>query len=748
MKYNLYILLVIFSLVACQKAPEMPQPSIKLDLEEISAPSFAVDYTVSISANVGWKITSNSVFEWVVPSHNESRGTLDLVLKISANESGEERSGNIVISSDDNTITKEIQISQRPATVPGIGRVREVRALERQGGYEIIQGKIRGFVVTDAESSNYFSNSFAIEDSFVEELSGITVTVQEDKYKAPVRGTEVEIDLAGARLERNSDGVLSLLVKENPMAGSATPLEITPDSLDVADLESGKYESMFVCLPACQVVEGTSEGVLASSPRLTDEPCEHFARLVVSADASFASESFGMGGGRVAGVVGALKNKDADIRPISGDDIKFGTKRLGERPGITQLPYVFSFYCSSQTDGASKYLKYNQLFWDSSTCLTSGKIAEEKDADIGASLWLTTYAKAASNVSGPNLWAEAGAHDNVNGAGFVSLDGKTTPPAECGWWLDIPLSMNMPENFTVTFGMGGAEWSLANWSVEYSKDKQTWYKGGDYFIDHKLEGGCYYLFFNIPIQSQISFVKDDVLHLKFVPKGRTGCGGSNNADGHGQSCSVRLHSAIIISSYEEGATPRPSNAVWFEPFDALTNGVDYFLGDKVAGLANYPGPEISAWTQEQKKSMGGSNVYARPGYAQIGFVDTERAASRKDYVNATGVLESPQLGVSGNVVLTFEAAAYRSPSIRANSSTAADVTNPDLDTAVIEILGDGTILGAKTAKISKMSVTKSFSTHSFIIEGVSQTTRIRFTSNPLPGEFSRWFIDNITVTAQ
>lgn len=748
MKNSLYIILAIFALASCQKAPEMPQPAIKLDLEEIQAPSFAVDYTVGISANVGWKITSNSVFEWCLPSHNDARGTSDLVLKISANESDEARNGSIIISSDDNTITKEIKISQRPMTVPGIGRIREVRALERQGGYEIIQGKIRGFVVTDASASNYFSNSFAIEDSFVEELSGITVTVPEDKYKAPVRGTEVEVDLAGARLERNGDGVLSLLVRNNPVASDATPLEIIPDSLAVADLESGKYESMFVCLPACQVAEGTQAGVLASSPRLTDEPCEHFARLVVSADASFASLAFGMGGGQVAGVAGAQEGKVTDIRPMSGDDVKFGAKRLGERPGITQLPYVFSFYCSSQTDGASKYLKYNQLYWDSATCLTSGKIAEEKDADIGASLWLTTYAKAASNVSGPNLWAEAGAHDNVNGAGFVSLDGKTTPPAECGWWLDVPLSMTMPENFTVTFGMGGTEWSLANWSVEYSKDKQTWYKGGDYFIDHKLDNGMYYLFFRIPIRSQIQFVKDDVLHLKFVPKGKVGCGGSTNADGHGQSCSIRLHSAIIISAYEPGSTPRPAGAVWFEPFDALTSGVDYFLGDKVAGLANYPGPEISSWTQAQKQSLGGSHVYERPGYAQIGFVDTERAASRREYVNTAGVLESPELGVSGNIELTFEAAAYRSPSIRANSSTAADVTTPDLNSAVIEIVGDGTVAGAKTAKVSQMSVTKEFSTHTFVIEGVSPSTRIRFTSNPLPGEFSRWFIDNITVTAQ
>lgn len=746
---KLSIIFAIILLAACTKAPEMPSPSMKLDLEDIQAPSFSVRYTVNVSSNVGWKITSNSVYEWVTPSLNEARGTADMVLEVQANTSDKERSGTILIQSDDNTISREINISQRGASSAGVSRIREVRSLERQGGYTIIQGKIRGFVVTEAAAANYMENSFAIEDSFEEELSGITVNVPSDIYVAPKRGTEVEVDLAGARLQRNEGGVLTLSVVNNPVPSRATPLEILPDSLALSDLESGKYESMFVCLPACQVEENTPAGVLAESPRITDEANAHFGRLVVSNDAPFASLVYGLGGGRVAGVVGALNGKTADIRPVYGEDVEFGKKRLGEKPGIISLPYVFSFYCSSQTNGASKYITYNQLYWDPQTCLTTGKIAQEKDPDIGASLWMTTHAKAEGNVSGPNMWAESGAHDNVNGAGFVSPDGKTASPAECGWWLDVPLSMPLPEKFTVTFGLGGTEWSIANWSVCYSNDRQNWYEGGEIFIDHIIEGGCYYLFFSVPIESQLSFAKGDVLYLKFVPKGTRGIGGSNSADGHGKSCSIRLHSAIIISAYENGNTPVPAGAVWFEPFDNFTKGTDYFIGDKVAGLANHSGEDISAWTSEQRNGMTGNNVYERPGYAQIGFVDTERAPGRSLYTNTVGALESPELGVSGDVELTFDAAAYRSPAIRASAaSNTSDVAHPDLNSVVVEVIGDGTISGSKKSVVSQVSVSKSFSNHKLTIKGVSPSTRIRFTSSPLPGEYSRWFIDNITVTAK
>lgn len=742
------ILSSIILLAACNKGTLLPSPIIKVDLENIQAPYFPVSYEVHLTANVSWRISENDVFEWVSPSISESRGSATMVLELLENDTDSQRSGKIVIVSDDNSIRREIQIVQRAASEKGMARISEVRSLERTGGYTILQGTIRGFVVTEPSASNYREFSFAMEDSFSMKNSGITVTVPEDKFSAPSQGEEVIVSLAGAMLSRDEDGILTLHVKDAPQKGGATSPVMQADSLSLEDIESGMYESMLVCIPACQVVEEETGGVLGSSPKITDEQIEHFGRMVVSPDAPFASQSYGKGGGSVTGIVGAVQNGITDIRPFSDRLIHFGTKRLGEKPGITGLPYVFSFYCSSQFDGACKYINYNKLYYNSETALTKGKIAEDRDPDIGVSLWMTAYAMASSNTLGPNMWAESGAHDNVNAAGFVSMDSKTVPPEECGWWLDVPLSFDLPEQFTVTFGMGGNTWSIATWSLYYSKDRENWFKGGDYLIDHIIEGGSYYLYYSIPIVSETDFVKGDVLYLKFVPHGTKGVGGSNSADGHGKSCFIRLHSAIIISSPEVQSSPSPAgDVVWFEPFDNLTGGVDYFIGDRVAALSNYPGKSIDAWSGEQLNSMSGHHVYERPGYAQIGFVDSERAVTRKEYVNVPGALESPQLGVSGNLSLTFDAAAYRTPAIRPGADiTTSDVGHPDITRILVEVIGDGLIDGASSAVVQNISATHEFSHHTLKITGASPSTRIRFTSDPASGEFSRWFIDNITVT--
>ena len=743
-----YIVLILLLLAAACKpaAPELPATFLKAGLTDISAPGFAVDYNLEIVSNIGWRISSNDVYDWVAPSLTSSRGSASLTLSLSANE-GPARSGDIVLESDDNSIKETIHVAQRPLSEDGVARIREIRALERPGSYTIIQGKIKGFVVSDPASSNYPENTFALEDAIKEEMSGISVCVQTGSYVAPARGSEVVVDLAGASLERSDDGVLTLFLKSNPVPGDATPFDMVADTVSFAGLSGGAYESMYVCLSPCQVVEDAIGGVLASSPRLTDEAQTSFARMVVSADAPFASAQYARGGGAVSGVAGAVKAGIADIRPMSEENVRLTAKRLGEKPGITGLPYVFSFYCSTQTDGACKYIRYNKLQWDPATSMTSGKIAEDRDESIGASLWIAAFAAESGNVYGPNMWAEAGAHDNVNAAGFVSQECTTTPTAECGWWLDVPLTMTLPQRFTVTFGMGGNTWSLRNWTLYYSKDRQNWYEGGDFSMDHIIDGGSYYLFHKVAVDSELSFAKGDVLYLKFSPRGSAAIGGSSTADGHGKSCFIRLHSAIIISEEAEGSTPAPSGAVWFEPFDRLTGGVDYMLGDRIGGLANYTGAVIGSWSEEQLGGMSGHDVYERPGYAQIGFVDTERAPSRKEYTNVSGALESPALGVSGDVTLSFEAAAYRSPAIRTGAaSSTPDVGSPDSTTGILEIIGDGTVNGASSAKILQMSATREFSTHTFTIKGVSPSTRLRFTSAPADGEFSRWFIDNISVT--
>ena len=139
---------------ACTRGPEIPGPLLRADLQEIEAPGFAVEYNVQILSNIGWRIASNEVYDWVTPSLTESRGSATLVLSVDGNEGTGAREGVIVLESDDNSVREEICIAQRALSAEGFSRIREIRSLERTGGYTIIQGKVRGFVVTDAAASN------------------------------------------------------------------------------------------------------------------------------------------------------------------------------------------------------------------------------------------------------------------------------------------------------------------------------------------------------------------------------------------------------------------------------------------------------------------------------------------------------------------------------------------------------------------------------------------------------------------
>ena len=743
----LFILLMPLSFVRCDRVPELPAPWILLSHETVSAPAFEVDYDIDVSANIAWKIASNDIVDWAVPSVTFSRGTGSFILHIEPNE-GEAREGKIVLSSEDGSVTREIHVRQRAANGPGQMTVAELRALERTEGYILPEGCLSGFVVTSAEAANFPERCFALSDSFSEEESGIVVEVPQGEFKALPFGSFVTLGLSGARLFRDGDGLLKLRVSSAPEAEVSAPMTIKAASLSFDELSSGKYESMYVCLPACQVIKEEIGGVLGGCPKICNEDENRFARLMVSSESPLAEVSYNSGGGSVKGVAGAVHEAVSDIRPMSESDVVFTSRRLDDKPGA-RLPYVFSFYCNSTRAGDFKYIEYYKLAYNSATSLISGVIAKDLDEDVGAVLEMTAFGKASSNTYGPAPQTQAAACDYIEAASFVSLDNpKTKPTAECGYWLTVPLSRALPNQFTVSFGMAGSTYVLRTWDVWYSSDKNNWMSGGEVTLDHVVENGSWYCLFSVPVTSQIAFPAGSTLYLKLVPQGQY-CIGKTTAgyDGHGTSCRLRLHSGIVIASGVPGSTEKPQDAVYFQPFDALTGGVDYFIGDGLGGLANKGGKEISSWSTAQRGGMSGSSVYERPGYAQIGFADTERSGSGTEFPSAAGELETPALGASGTLHLSFKAAAYRTPAIRSGApGTTPDVGSPDITDAVLEILGGGTVGGSTTVSISGLPVTYSMKEYSFTIDGATSSTRLRFTSAPDDGQFCRWFIDDILVT--
>lgn len=747
-KYTRTILIalsILISMASCRKAPELPMQVLDLDQDVIIAPYMGSDYALTVNSNTAWKVDWSSS-DWAIPDMDEYVGSSGVKLTVAKNTGGE-RATSLVFSTEDGQITRKVKVVQAGVSSDGYLSIAVLRSMEKAGESVSLSGtseKIKGFVISDAVSGNWFPGSVAIEDSFSDEESGIVVRV-EDGFRSVARGYELSVHLDGAVLERDESGFLVLSVDLMPETTHTTQVNLVPKKVGMSELHSGKYEAMYVNVTDVQVVEENIGDVWSMNPQFQDKD-DMRMEVVVMEDASFASETFNEGAGSVGGIAGPLSSVPA-LYPAILDDIDLSTMRIGVNPGLRSLPYVFPFYCYEQTNGTPKYISYTNLTYDASTHLVKGVVARDIDESKGVFLEMTAYGKEVGNIFGPNYWAEQGAHDNINISGFVSLDnGKTVPTEECGFWLTVPLQMEMPADFNVSFGLCGAgDYTLSDWAVSYSSDKKEWQEAGRVRIERTTSGGSYYFYYTVPVHMTAPLPPESSLYLKFTPQGSRAINGVTTADGHGNSCRLRFHSAIVISQEVEGDTRTPSGAVYFQPFDKLTAGMDYFIGERLGAFANYCAGDISSWEDGKSQGMTGSNVMERPGYAQIGYVNTETPSSREQYTNEPGVLETPPVGVSGDFSLSFKAAAYRTPAIRPNADTGTpDVGSPDITEIIVEVLNGGTVEGKTSMTVTGLP-TDRFGQFILNLESVTPQTKIRFTSAPVEGQFSRWFIDDILI---
>ncbi len=444
---------------------------------------------------------------------------------------------------------------------------------------------------------------------------------------------------------------------------------------------------------------------------------------------------------------------------------------IGDKPasapsgkGISSIPYSFSFYCNTQKDEDGKYITKGVL--SESDVITmgagaysgyqykqySGVAATEKDENIGASLNISgvTYYKMGSTekiaTPGYNYWAQNQAHDNLNVANMCTRDGIAGLPFECGEFLSVPLQTDLPSSFNISFGLylGGA-WGMKDWAVYYSNDNISWIKAGQ-TISIKSAGasGKNFMYFQVKADSPVPFKKGGMLYLKVVPVGKASLS-STSCDGFGAASSgngrIRFHSSITVSPVEVESSSAVSGASIFEGFDGFNGGLDYFIGDRLAGMANFCGNAgtLSNYTL--------TNVYQRPGYAQIGYVDSQTMASDGDMTttNKVGSLKTPAIGKAGDLELSFKACVYRSPAARAEAKTndKIDAYSTDLTTIRVNVIGGGTIDGAATKDIENVAV-NDWQPISLTVTGATTDTQIEFTS-PSDGTFHRWFIDDICV---
>lgn len=417
--------------------------------------------------------------------------------------------------------------------------------------------------------------------------------------------------------------------------------------------------------------------------------------------------------------------------------------------GITELPYVFSLYATADEGNTAKYMsasvvsaydattkyfenKYTDLTQPGAVFYVRG--AGSKSGDIRASLYY-------SNVYGP---------DNIPAKSFVSKESAGSNYVESYYKLSVPLNMTLPSKINVTFGLALWGSAIRDWKLQYSKDGATWSDGGT-FSNPTTTAAAYYIF-NVSCELAESFGPGDILHLKWIPYGNTSV---KNATTTGWGSDCRFWGGVVISdpSQSTSSSPINSDVVYYESFDRMTGGVDYFMGgqmngtEKLGHLSNSMGAVIADWTDAQANGLTGANVAMRPGYVQVGYVKPNTRFDNSTLNAVTGNLVTPKL-TAGNLDLSFKASAFRSPLIRPDDKNAYGDRKDyagDATTIIVEVLNGGTIDGA-TSKTIENVPTNAFKTFNLTIMNATDETQVKFTSPSVTDRYTRWFLDDICVT--
>lgn len=751
MKKILLLFSALTALYSCAKSPEMAAPYLEVSQDYVVVPSFSTSCQISLESNTQWKLAVSE--NWVDASLTSGVGDATLSFTIHDN-TGERRTCHVELSDLRSLVTKDIRIEQNGVKGAEYVSVASLRAMAPTSGtYSLTEGRLSAIVLTDYSSANYPDGMMAVGDSFTDSRSGINVKTP-DGYVAFRQGCELEMELAGATLSRQG-GVLTLELSSAPRQTLTSTVTIAPCDVSHEALLSGNYESMYVRVSNYQVSEEYIGGTFVRCPVLENEQGEHI-KVSVREDASFSSTLYNRGKGSICGIAAPAEAGMPVLLPTKDADADLSRLRFGT-PGVEELPYVFSFLTYQDMDACPKYLVYHEQQYNPSTKLVQGLVAEDEDESVAATLELTCYGADESKIANQctSYWSEVAGHDNINCTGFVSQNnGTVTPTAECGWWWNVPLRMTLPPKINVSFGLAGANYALREWRLYWSKDKKNWHFVQSVYITLSRNDGPYYLYYTVPLTLTETFSPGDVLYVKLTPYGDRAIIGSAGQNGHGSSCVVNLHSALVISEESEQRTKTPSGAFYFQPFDKLTAGMDYFFGEKLAAMLNFSGSEYSAWDSAKKGLLDADtkDVYERPGYAQIGFVNEERAGSRSEYKSYPGSLVLPPLGEGGDFTLTFKAARYRNACVDriGNRGSVPDIVHPDISKGVVRLLPEDTEASfeetnSSIAQFSGMPYDK-FRTYSLTVKGATPETRIVFTSVQQSSEdMTRWFIDDITL---
>ena len=723
---------LLLSAGACKDDVALPMQSIALDTHAILAPSFGTTLSFEVRANCDWQISvTGDDTSWAQLSRSEATGTATVAVAIGENATSASRSLTLRVAAKRNAaVAEELNFVQASATSEGYLSVPDLRTLAADGDYTVTQEvKLRGIVVSSVQDNNYYDGCIALQ-SDLKPRCGITLRTDETLYRNP--GEELEIDLKGAVVGVNAEtGVMELKPVSDDRVVRSETTQVTPEALPVtyAQLASGDYESMYVSLDA-QVVVSDLNKVLSDNVTVQTADDERFT-LYARQNSTFGIDAVPVGSGRLCGIAGVYDGNSV-VMPCTAAD--FAAMNAPRFDGGITLPYVLSIMTRTATNGDGKYVYYSG---SNSTGSIDGVSVTAMD---GTGANITAKLSSSGGNLGFRYWTESSGHHNLPMKSWQELDQNYA-------LLTFPLNETIDGPFRFSFGWSASGSAPANWYLRYSNDNVTWYTpaptDGPHFVipqGKTVGGGKNFFYWTIDIAPQIPLERRGTLYIRISPYDGTRVDRSGAAIGNGGE--IRLHSCAVVEKVPVFNTEKPAGAVYFEPFDNLTTGLDYRHGDKLAAMLNFCGSDISVWDAAVKNGLSGTHVRQRPGYAQIGFVETQTVA-HGSYTNNTGALMTPAFGASGTLTLSFDAMAYKNTSVF--SSSGAKDLKGDLKSVVVEVIGGGTIDGAAKKVVSGLTYTE-FNRFSLTIDGATASTAVRFTSEPASGEFSRWFIDNICVT--
>lgn len=723
---------LLLSAGSCKDDVALPMQSIALDTHAILAPSFGTTLSFEVRANCDWQISvTGDDTSWAQLSRSEATGTATVAVAIGENATSASRSLTLRVAAKRNAaVAEELNFVQASATSEGYLSVPDLRTLAADGDYTVTQEvKLRGIVVSSVQDNNYYDGCIALQ-SDLKPRCGITLRTDETLYRNP--GEELEIDLKGAVVGVNAEtGVMELKPVSDDRVVRSETTQVTPEALPVtyAQLASGDYESMYVSLDA-QVVVSDLNKVLSDNVTVQTADDERFT-LYARQNSTFGIDAVPVGSGRLCGIAGVYDGNNV-VMPCTAAD--FAAMNAPRFDGGITLPYVLSIMTRTATNGDGKYVYYSG---SNSTGSIDGVSVTAMD---GTGANITAKLSSSGGNLGFRYWTESSGHHNLPMKSWQELDQNYA-------LLTFPLNETIDGPFRFSFGWSASGSAPANWYLRYSNDNVTWYTpaptDGPHFVipqGKTVGGGKNFFYWTIDIAPQIPLERRGTLYIRISPYDGTRVDRSGAAIGNGGE--IRLHSCAVVEKVPVFNTEKPAGAVYFEPFDNLTTGLDYRHGDKLAAMLNFCGSDISVWDAAVKNGLSGTHVRQRPGYAQIGFVETQTVA-HGSYTNNTGALMTPAFGASGTLTLSFDAMAYKNTSVF--STSGAKDLKGDLKSVVVEVIGGGTIDGAAKKVVSGLTYTE-FNRFSLTIDGATASTAVRFTSEPASGEFSRWFIDNICVT--